>query len=597
MRLPARNIWDIKIQCVCGIISARDGNGVELYLSANFGQASLSPPRVIINPNRLYPIEPIIRREGRFAINVMAASQRNVAIRMGRIRRRALRKDEVLGIPTLNDLQHGIPYVPGCLQTLFCEVEEVLDSGDHTVMISRVLESRPGQLHAKRLPLLYNDVSGTPTRYPHLRGAARRLFNVTGIKDKLLAILRRDAESSLDLAANTYQEGGQDESEVEEIVSHGLQDKSRTVSPPAHAPTMLKRRLGVCVVGVGAWGSYHCTLFRQASPNVDLYVCGRDPQRVARVARRVGAKGLIIGIEKALHDDRVQAVSLTLPHDLHRSFLEMAAEVGKHALVEKPIATTLQDADAMIGSAQRSGIVFMVAENMHFRPAVREAVRAIDQGDIGEPLYLQARAGGMMRPQGWKADLKRMGGGILVDIGVHYIRALRLLMGEPDRVYASRAMQVNTKMSGEDSVQILFSSSFGWQAHMLLSWSSPRGHVPDLIVAGEKGTLNLWPGDPYFDFYPATARPLSQIVNYVRPRWVGEKLNSPTLQRLRRTVTDHGTGAYIAEVREFLSAVVEERAPVSRPLDARRDLEIVLQGYDALELGRSVDIPPFFPLT
>jgi len=106
--------------------------------------------------------------------------------------------------------------------------------------------------------------------------------------------------------------------------------------------------------------------------------------------------------------------------------------------------------------ARRAGVTLMVAENFHFRPAIREAVRAIERGDIGEPLYFKAHAGGIMRPDGWKADADLMGGGVLMDIGVHYIRALRMVMGEPDRVFATRAQQINTKISGDDSVQALF---------------------------------------------------------------------------------------------------------------------------------------------
>src|SRR5438445_594625 len=98
MLLPARNIWDIKIQAVCGILSARDRDGVEIFLSGNFGQASLEPPRVIINPNRLYPIEPVIRRERRFALNVLGASQRGTAIRLINASRRETHRAILLGI-------------------------------------------------------------------------------------------------------------------------------------------------------------------------------------------------------------------------------------------------------------------------------------------------------------------------------------------------------------------------------------------------------------------------------------------------------------------------------------------------------------------
>jgi predicted dehydrogenase/flavin reductase (DIM6/NTAB) family NADH-FMN oxidoreductase RutF len=593
MLLSAGTIWDIKIQCVCGIISAREGDEVEIFMCGNFGQASLSPPRVIINPNRLYPIEPIIRRQRRFAINVLAASQRDVTIRLTQLRRRATGKADLLGVLIRNDDQHNIPFVPDCLRTVFCSVEEVLSTGDHTVMIASVLESRPGPRSGRELPLLYTEVSGTQSRHPRFHRAMRRALVKTGVKEELLKMLRRRNAASVDLAANTYQEGGQTEAEVEEIVRHGLQDRGRAVSPRQQSSAVLKGKLGVCVVGVGAWGSYHCQLFREASPQVELYVCGRDPDRVARVARGVGAKDFIIGLENALQDQRVQAVSLALPHDIHRRAVEMAAAAGKHVLVEKPIATTLDDADAMIGVVRHSGIVFMVAEDMHFRPGVREALRVIDRGDIGEPLYLLAHGGGVMRPRGWKADRQRMGGGVLMDVGVHYVRALRLLMGEPDRVLASRAMQVDTKMSGEDSVQVLLSSRYGWEAHMLLNWSSPRGHAPDLIVAGEKGTLHLWPGDPYLDYYPTALRPCTLYLGYVRPRWLAERLMSPTLQRVRRPVPGHREGAYLAEVREFLAAVARGAASVTDPGDARRDLEIVLRGYEALAQGVWVGIEPY----
>jgi predicted dehydrogenase len=166
-------------------------------------------------------------------------------------------------------------------------------------------------------------------------------------------------------------------------------------------------------------------------------------------------------------------------------------------LVEKPIATNLVDADAMIAAAGKAGTILMVAEDMHFRPSVREAVACISRGEVGEPLYLLVHAGGIRRPQGWAADKIRMGGGVLIDIGVHYIRGLRLLMGEPDRVLASRSMQINTKMLGEDSVHLIFSSRFGWEAAMLLTWSSPRGNLPDMVLAGDEGTLHLWPGKRY----------------------------------------------------------------------------------------------------
>jgi predicted dehydrogenase len=70
---------------------------------------------------------------------------------------------------------------------------------------------------------------------------------------------------------------------------------------------------------------------------------------------------------------------------------------------------------------------------------------------------------------------------------------------------------------------------------------------------------------------------------------------SPALQRVRRAVPRHTAGPYVAEIQEFLAAVAELRAPMSLPLDARRDLEIVLRGYDALRQESWVDIEAYTP--
>jgi predicted dehydrogenase len=178
-----------------------------------------------------------------------------------------------------------------------------------------------------------------------------------------------------------------------------------------------------------------------------------------------------------------------------------------------------------------------------------------------------------------------------MDIGIHYVRAIRLLMGEPKTVLATRAMQINNRMSGEDSAQVVFSSDVGWQAHLLCSWSSYRGHLPDIVLVGDKGTVHLWPGATILDYYPIAPRLLPKLVSYVRPYSLQERLNRPILQRNRiRLAHRDGTG-YLAEMQEFLSAVMQNRRPATPAVDARRDLEIILACYSALSSQQRISIP------
>ena len=86
MHLPGRTIWDTRIQSVCGILSAHGDGGIEVYFSATFAQVSLSPPRVIVNPNRMYAIDEAIRKGRRFAINVLPVAERDRLISLTRMR-------------------------------------------------------------------------------------------------------------------------------------------------------------------------------------------------------------------------------------------------------------------------------------------------------------------------------------------------------------------------------------------------------------------------------------------------------------------------------------------------------------------------------
>ena len=588
MRWPGRTIWDTRVQSVCGILSARGENVVEIFASASFAQVSLNPPRVIVNPNRMHSIEPVIHQGGRFAINVMPETEKETVTRLMKMRRREPRKAELLHLDLIED-EHKIPFIAGALRVLFCDVETHIPSGDRRLYVARVLESRINEAQGGTRPLLFSDIRG-PNASPVLWRRLRRALIASGGLDQAKVFRSRlRPPPQPNIALTTYQEAGATEEEIARITEYPVVDQSRLITPPA-APSIVKARIGVCVVGTG-WGGVHCRYLKMASPELRLFVCGRNADKTKRLAQSMGAEDYFLDLDQAVSDQRVQALTLALPHDVHRQAAETAAHAGKHVLVEKPIATSLADADAMISAAKKAGTILMVAEDMHFRPAVREAVASVSRGEIGEPLYLLVHAGGIRRPQGWAAEKDRMGGGVLIDIGVHYVRGLRLLMGEPERVLVSRAMQINTKMLGEDSVQLLFSSHYGWQAHMLLTWSSLRGDLPDIVLAGDEGTLHLWPGKAYVDYYPAAPRLLPQVISYLRPYWLQEKLLRPKMQRIRRVLPDRDATGYLGEMEEFLAAVSEERLPATPATDARRDLEIILSAYRAMGQDGWADIP------
>lgn len=296
--------------------------------------------------------------------------------------------------------------------------------------------------------------------------------------------------------------------------------------------------LSVCLAGLGAWGACYAKLLAASRPPLDLFFASRDPVRLARFAARYRAKGTFPSWEQAVDDPRVQAILLVLPHCLHAPAAIRAAQAGKHVFVEKPIATTLPDAQAMIDAARHANTVLMAAEDFAFRPDIQDARRRLP-----DPAYFSGHGGGRYQPSGWRADPTLSGGGILMDHGSHLIRAMRLLMGEPHRVFATI-----TSPPIEHTTELLFQAP-GWQAHIYLSWNAPAGPLPDIILSNSKGELHLSPRSPLFPWRARAHDP------------------------------------YRLQLDEFLSAVRHQRQPSPGPEQALNDLGWILNAYWSANTG------------
>jgi predicted dehydrogenase len=132
----------------------------------------------------------------------------------------------------------------------------------------------------------------------------------------------------------------------------------------------------------------------------------------------------------------VDAVDVCLPTPLHREAAEAALAAGKHVLLEKPIALTVEDADAIVAAAAASDRVFMVGLTLRFWPEYVELQRRVAAGELGRPLAVQsARLSPPPDWNEWMADASQSGGAA-VDLMVHDFDQLNWLLGTPRRVFA-----------------------------------------------------------------------------------------------------------------------------------------------------------------
>ncbi|HEX2325755.1 MAG TPA: Gfo/Idh/MocA family oxidoreductase [Chloroflexota bacterium] len=266
--------------------------------------------------------------------------------------------------------------------------------------------------------------------------------------------------------------------------------------------------LRLALLGCGAIARYHLDGIASDAPRVRVTAAiDRDPEAAGRVAAETGA-AVFGSLEEALAGGDFDAVDILLPHDLHEWATLECLRAGKHVLCEKPMAPTLDACERMLRAGRESGRVFMVAENAQYWPEIVLAAETIRSGAIGE--LVSARAAftfpfdaewfGGQRP--WRLDRARTGGGITIDGGSHWIRPLRMWLGEIEEVVAALDHPLRV-MEGESLVRSILRFRSGkvatFDALMLDTTMAPepwwrvtgtRGEL--LIDGGFEGGLHLY---------------------------------------------------------------------------------------------------------
>lgn len=193
-------------------------------------------------------------------------------------------------------------------------------------------------------------------------------------------------------------------------------------------------KLGIAIVGTGMIGAVHRRAALLAGAEV-RGVAASSPQRAQEVAQAWNVAHAYRDIEEVVSDPQVQVVHVCTPNHLHRAMAQAALEAGKHVICEKPLATTLEDAQALAALATRTGLVATVPFVYRYHPVVREARARIAQGELG-PLHLihgSYLQDWLLDPasNNWRVD-PSLGGTsrVFADIGSHWCDLVEWVSGE-----------------------------------------------------------------------------------------------------------------------------------------------------------------------
>jgi predicted dehydrogenase len=253
------------------------------------------------------------------------------------------------------------------------------------------------------------------------------------------------------------------------------------------------RDVGFGIVGAGLVAAVHATALSRIPGVRVAAVAGSSPgsERADRLAGDHGAR-VVADLDELLADPGVDAVTICTPHPLHAEQAIAAARAGRHVVVEKPMALTTAESDAMIAAAERAGVVLSVISQRRWYPAVRRVKAAIDEGRIGRPALGIVEVLGWRGPEyyamdAWRGTLAGEGGGVLVNQAVHQLDLACWFLGEAVEVDGWTANVNHPEIEVEDTAVAMVRFTSGAFGSVVASNSQRPGLHARVHVHGTNG--------------------------------------------------------------------------------------------------------------
>jgi len=313
-----------------------------------------------------------------------------------------------------------------------------------------------------------------------------------------------------------------------------------------------------------------------------MLAAGRATQKER--AHALGVPRFTTNADDVLASAEVDAVIILTSMPEHARLARTALEAGKHVLVEKPFATTLEDASALVALAKRSRSHLVCAPFTILSPTFQTIARRIRAGDIGKPCSARARYG--WAGPSWTEWFYKPGGGCLFDLGVYCLTSLTGLLGPAKRVTAFTGVAIpereidgrKIRVEAEDNAQVLLDFGDACFAVVTSGFTMQQYRSPALEVYGSTGVIQMlgddWDPDGYELFQNSAG--CWQVFKETDPDW-------PWADGLRHLVEciHHGT------------------RPLVTPEHALHVLEIMLKAQQSSREGRALAIestftPPVF---
>ena len=351
------------------------------------------------------------------------------------------------------------------------------------------------------------------------------------------------------------------------------------------------------VIGAGKVGHFHIHAY-QKSPYAEFVgIYDRNFERAKGVAAQYGVKAYESIEEMA--SDGIQVVSVCTPHPNHRDSAVRAARAGMHVLIEKPLASSLEDCDAIISAVREAGVqAATVCQRRFFAPSLRIR-KAIDEGKIGTPILGQVNMFGWRSMEyyasdPWRGTWDGEGGGVLVNQAPHQLDLLLWYMGEIDELYGAWATLNHPELEVDDTALALIRFKSGALGSIIVSNSVNPALYGKVHVFGSNAAAIGVQTDGGQMFIAGqssiTEPPVLDLWTVPGEEGKLEEYNEED-SKFFFSLDNSTEYFHLVEVNDFLSAILEGRSPLITLEDGRRTVELFTAIYRSNRDRKPVKFP------
>lgn len=322
-------------------------------------------------------------------------------------------------------------------------------------------------------------------------------------------------------------------------------------------------KLSIALVGCGNIARAHWSGIRRIATRIQVTACiDSELTRAQDMARQTSSEAFG-SLEEGIDRGNFDAVDLMLPHDAHEEACNIAFNAGKHTVLEKPISTDIASAERILEAGRKAGIVLMVAEQAQYWWDVHKARELMDSGAIGKVLTAHATFYDPTRidpndPVPWRFLTARAGGGVCMDGGAHWIRPMRIMLGEIQEVVASTGSHIDDRETESFGLSLLRFESGVVATFKAVLTTGSIGPCADFRITGSDGEIVLERG----------REGRLMVYNHEHPSGYAV-MNS----------YDGKVDSYGEELRDFSKAVLDGQQMAATPEFAMGELRTALAMY------------------